>query len=253
MRRLTKEQFVTVAKSVYGDRYDYDDVVYVTSKQKVSVRCNECDTRFNVTPNNHLNPSNYAGCTNCKRSVTAKPRNRSAVRTSTSLPFSEFVTRSTEVHGAEYQYHEDRYDKLTLKTLITHLGCGTSFWQRGTHHVAGQRCPTCFGRCFVSRGETAWLDSINVPVSQRNVWLTLSTGRRVNVDGRCFNTVYEFYGTKIHADPRVHEPDEWSDLHGCYMGEVYASTIEREEQIVADGYELVTMWELDWDARGGKS
>lgn len=237
---------MSAANSIYGDKYDYSKVVYLTSKQKVNIFCNECKTCFSVTPNNHLNPNNYAECTRCRRVTLPRSRNRTSLRTPTSLPFSKFVTRSIEVHGSEYEYHEDSYSKLTSKTSITHVKCGTTFLQRGTHHVSGHRCPTCFSKTFVSRGETSWLNSLNVPISQRNIWLTLTSGRRINVDGIVENTIYEFYGTNIHADPRVHEPNTWSKLHNCYMSEVYTATIERERQIILDGYELVTMWELDW-------
>ncbi len=248
MKKLTTEQFVKLAKAIYGEPYDYSDTKYDGSKKNVKILCKGCQLTFDVTPNNHLNPHNFAGCPRCEKHKVPAPRLRGRQKTKTSLSFADFVARSRLMHGDEYEYDENTYTKLTSKVEILHNKCNTRFLQRGTHHVGGQRCPKCYKRCFVSRKETAWLDLECIPESCRNVWIALSSGRRVNVDALYDNTVYEFYGTKIHADPRVYDPLKWSKLHGRTMGEVHASTLEREAAITTDGYKLVTMWELDWDS-----
>jgi hypothetical protein len=60
------------------------------------------------------------------------------------------------------------------------------------------------------------------------------------------NTVYEFHGTVYHGDPRVCDQKENNYL-GFNYSELYRKTIERENEIKELGYNLVVMWEYDWD------
>jgi len=57
--------------------------------------------------------------------------------------------------------------------------------------------------------------------------------------------VYEYYGSYWHGDPRVYPPERTSANHNRTFGELHRKTLEREAQILALGYKLVTMWELD--------
>lgn len=83
------------------------------------------------------------------------------------------------------------------------------------------------------------------------MWLTLPSKRRVNVDALVGHVVYEFYGTNVHADPRVHSPDKFNALHRKTMGEVHQATLDRERELENAGFTLVTMWELDWETQDG--
>ncbi len=75
-------------------------------------------------------------------------------------------------------------------------------------------------------------------------------GTKYKVDGYCqeTNTIYEFHGDIWHGNPKLFNTDEcchpWSDLTA---GELYQKTIEREEDIKKLGYNLVTIWESDFN------
>ena len=63
------------------------------------------------------------------------------------------------------------------------------------------------------------------------------------------NTVLEFNGSLWHAEPRRYPADQPHPLiAGKTCGEVYRKTLDRDEWIRDQGYTLVTMWEMDWDA-----
>lgn len=62
--KKTLEQFIIDAKSVHGDRYDYSDVNYVGSNDKVIIKC-ESHGNFMQSPSSHLTGS---GCPSCKSS-----------------------------------------------------------------------------------------------------------------------------------------------------------------------------------------
>lgn len=60
-----KEEFVQKAIQCHGNKYNYDEVVYIRSHLKVKIGCVE-HGYFNQSPNNHLNKK--AGCPLCNSS-----------------------------------------------------------------------------------------------------------------------------------------------------------------------------------------
>lgn len=71
---------------------------------------------------------------------------------------------------------------------------------------------------------------------------------KFSFDGYCkeTNTVYEFYGDRWHGNPRVYRPEDLV-VGNKTANELYLRTKWREEQILKAGYNLVTMWEYDFD------
>lgn len=325
MRPLNLLEFIERSKKVHGEHaYSYETVVLINTKTKVTLKCLTCLELFEVTPNNHLNPSNLTGCRRCghkhgavlrslqenkckerqlvkaqylervqarhgenydlseviyskmddriivkcnkhKTYSTPTAKNfltkgackecaKDRLREVNSISFDEFDRRANLIHGIN-RYKRDRssYSMLIAPVHIECLKCNLSFSQRASHHVVGQGCPECNRRCFISKGETEWLDSLHIPNKCRNIWIRLSTGRRVNVDAMVNRVVYEYYGTNIHGDPRKHSSTSWSNLLDKTYGEVYHSTLEREELLRCDGFTVVTMWELDWNSLLNKS
>lgn len=61
------EDFISDARAVFGDRYDYNHVVYVNHHTPVTVTCMKHGD-FEVTPCNHL--SNSSGCPKCGNIVS---------------------------------------------------------------------------------------------------------------------------------------------------------------------------------------
>lgn len=62
MRKLTTEEFISKARLVHGDKYDYSKTKYTTSRQKICVIC-RIHGEFLITPNAHL--SQKQGCRQC--------------------------------------------------------------------------------------------------------------------------------------------------------------------------------------------
>lgn len=60
------------------------------------------------------------------------------------------------------------------------------------------------------------------------------------------NTVYEFYGDFYHGNINLYPRDKQSPLGKTY-GELYNATIERENDIKRAGYNVVSIWEHDYD------
>ncbi len=71
-------------------------------------------------------------------------------------------------------------------------------------------------------------------------------------DGYCAetNTIYEFYGDFWHGNPDTYDPGFYNHIVHDTMGNIYQNTIKREHRIKALGFNLVVMWEDQFDLRG---
>lgn len=65
-KRKTVERFVSEARSIHGDRYDYEKVVYTTNRTNVIISC-KLHGDFNRTPVNHLKGHGCAACNHVGR------------------------------------------------------------------------------------------------------------------------------------------------------------------------------------------
>jgi len=75
----------------------------------------------------------------------------------------------------------------------------------------------------------------------------------IQIDGWCkeTNTAYEFHGDVYHGNPEKYDPEEichpfQKGLEGT-AGYLYEKTMQKEDAIRSRGFNLVTMWESDWD------
>lgn len=61
--KKTKEEFVTNAKAIHGDKYNYDEFEYKNNKVKGKIVCNNCTNSWLIRPDNHIGNKN--GCPSC--------------------------------------------------------------------------------------------------------------------------------------------------------------------------------------------
>jgi hypothetical protein len=113
--RLTTEKFVTRARMVHGDRYDYSKVEYTKNNIKVVIVCPQHGD-FTQRPYGHM--FGY-GCPKC--GGTCK------------LTTEEFIARSRAFHGDRYGYDKVVYVDDNTKVIITCPAHG-DFTQRPHDH-----------------------------------------------------------------------------------------------------------------------
>jgi len=121
--------FVSRAKEVHGDKYDYSKAVYRRRDEKLEIACPKHGP-FMAIPHHHLNG---VGCPNCGSEAGAKKQR---------MPLSVFVKRAREVHGVKYDYSQVKYRRAHEKLEIICPQHG-SFWQSRVNHLNGQGCPQC--------------------------------------------------------------------------------------------------------------
>lgn len=62
--QYSTEEWVKLAKSSHGDKFNYENTVYVNNNTKVEIMCNKHKYIFKVIPNNHRTQK-FGGCKKC--------------------------------------------------------------------------------------------------------------------------------------------------------------------------------------------
>lgn len=120
----TTIQFVSEAKEIHGDKYDYSNTIYVRSDKKVTIKCPKHGYFWQV-PSEHLRGQGCPECAGNKRKTTL-----------------EFIEESKNIHGNKYDYSKAEYINGRTKVCII---CPThgEFWQIAGSHISGFGCPQC--------------------------------------------------------------------------------------------------------------
>ena len=229
-----KEEFVEKAKLIHGDKYDYSNLEYVKDRSKVVITC-KVHGDFTQTARDHLCGN---GCSKCGK-VYKKNTN-------------EYIEDAKKVHGDKYDYSKTIFKTAKDKIIITCKKHG-DFEQEAYCHSIGVGCSKCSIHKKYSTLQIRWLELLsklkNIQIKHaENIGEFSIPNTRYKADGYCkeTNTIYEFHGTIYHGDPRCCNPVDCNYL-GKNYGELYERTIQREEQIRNLGYNLVVMWEHDWN------
>lgn len=162
-------------------------------------------------------------------------------------------------HNDHYDYSKVVYDESTNANSKVTIICPThgEFEQSVASHKKGQGCPSCASNNGgVSFKALTWLEHIATATGihiqhAANGGEYKIPGTSYRVDGFCkeTNTVYEFHGDLFHGnihkfDPKIHN----NPFRKETVGELYQLTIAREADIRNLGYNLVTIWESEYDA-----
>jgi len=125
-RKHTTEEFISLAKAVHGDTFDYSGVIYVSQSVPVRVKCRIHGDFFPI-PKKHIHEK--TGCPRCSR---------------TKASLKDFLDAAAVVHGARYDYSKvvpsRTHDPVTI-ICRTH----GEFSQVYAVHLKGSGCPKCAG------------------------------------------------------------------------------------------------------------
>lgn len=125
----TTEKFISEAKIVHGDRYDYSLVDYQKNKN-IKIICPEHGV-FEQTPTNHLSGK---GCKYC--GGTAK------------MDTVGFIKKAKMIHGDKYDYSQVNYINAITKVKIICPEHG-EFEQIPNNHLSkNQGCYDCLGKIY---------------------------------------------------------------------------------------------------------
>lgn len=128
-QRRSLEDFVSEARKVHGNTYDYTLVEYRGSHVNIQIRCIQHGLFFQ-TPSNHLRKR---GCPVCAQNTRSDKRRMS---------LEDFINKSNVVHNGKYDYSKVVY-RNNIKNIEIICRYHGSFLQRPGHHLQGTGCPEC--------------------------------------------------------------------------------------------------------------
>ncbi len=224
-KNLTNKEFISKAKKIHGNKYDYSNSIYTSSREKVFIKCNLCGTLFNQKANDHLMGK---GCIKCSGKY----------RYST----EEFICKSNKVHPDVYDYSKVNYINSHSKVIIICQRHG-EFLQSPYHHLRGSKCPQCLHK--ISKREMEFLNYLKVPI--RNY--SLPKWKKKYVDGYDpdENIVYEFLGDYWHGNPEIYDGNKTNPDTKLTFNTLLKITFFKMNKVKSLGYNVKYIWENDWN------
>lgn len=130
-RLTTLETFLTQAKEIHGDKYDYSQVEWKNTRIPITIICS-IHGAFNQVPQNHIRQK--CGCRKCGRAIAKAKINKY------NTPC--FIEKAKEMFGEKYDYSKVQCFNATDKVEIIcpHHG---KFKQIANQHLQGHSCPKC--------------------------------------------------------------------------------------------------------------
>lgn len=225
MRKLTTNEFISKAKEMHGDTYNYSKSIYFTAHKKVKIIC--ClHGVFEQTPNNHIYCNK--GCPSC------------AGNKKYTIP--EFIQKANMVHKFKYDYSRSNYigcfDKIIIRCPIH-----GDFIQSPSEHLYGKGCSKCTH--IISGPEIEFLNYYNILT--RNYYLPKWKKKPVDGYDPTTNTIYEFLGDYWHGNLNKYPCEKLHPKRKITYGELNYKTMSNLNKVKSLGYEVKYIWESDWN------
>lgn len=237
----THKQFVDelAALNEIRDRKVYvdDGSTYTDAFTQMTFVC-DLGHKWVTTPSNIINSKHT--CRTCAGKV----------KKSHSQFVQEMKTARPDVSIKEGQTYITAHTKMSFVCEKQHV------WEaRPVDLLLGGGCPHCVKKGY-SRKCVNWLKSIEAQTGcriqhaeQGGEFLIPDTP--FYADGWCreTNTVYEFYGDVYHGNPTLFSEGDRCHPYNKQItaGTLYRRTLEREQQIRDLGYNVVSIWESEYD------
>lgn len=126
---LSQLDFINRAKLVHGDKYDYSNLNFTGTNNKVKIICSE-HGEFEQLCNTHLKGN---GCSKCSFNRIHKSK---------ILNIEDFIIKAKNKHGNKYDYSLVKYINNITKVKIICPEHG-EFEQTPQHHKRGNGCKKC--------------------------------------------------------------------------------------------------------------
>ena len=130
-RLTTLETFLSQAKSIHLDKYDYSKVDWKNTYTNITIIC-PIHGEFTQIPQNHIRLK--CGCSKCGREIAKSKINKYNI--------DYFIENAIKVHGDKYDYSNSQCFNATDKVEIECLVHGM-FSQPANQHLQGHGCSQC--------------------------------------------------------------------------------------------------------------
>lgn len=130
IRDRHKATFVSRARRVHGDAYDYSKTVYKDARSKLTIVCAKHGS-FQQVASSHLRG---IGCPVCGRLKAGASVRATAKK--------DFLAKARRAHGRKYRYDKTMYVRASGMIVVTCPKHG-DFRQTANNHLSGNGCSKC--------------------------------------------------------------------------------------------------------------
>jgi hypothetical protein len=237
---LTINDFIIKCNGIYGNNiYDFTNSKYNGCSEKINIYCNNHKIFFDRLPTKLLNGH---GCYECM-----KERKINNLK----LTLDEFINKSKKIHGYIYDYSQVNYIDYYTNVMIICKKHNIFSIKPQYHLINKTGCPKCSKNNY-SKKQIEWLKYMNIKYDT-NIKHALNDGEvkidKYLIDGFCEknNICFEFNGDLFHGNPKIYDKNHINPLNGIKMGILYEKTIEKENYLINLGYEVISIWESEWN------
>jgi hypothetical protein len=232
--KITNEDFIVNANKIHNNKYDYSEINYKNNHTEIKILCKE-HGYFNQMPLNHLKGNQ---CYKCSGIVKTN---------------DDFIKKSNIIHKNIYNYDKTIYKSTRKKVIIT-CKIHNDFEQSPNDHLNGCGCP----KCSIGNYSKICIEWLNKIMEEENIFIQhaenigekeiIVDNKKIKFDGYCkkTNTVYELNGDFFHGNPKLYNLNDVNPLVKKTFEELYNNTINRENIIKKEGYNLIAIWESEY-------
>ena len=217
MRSITHDEFITCAKSIHGDKYDYSQTKFVNKQTLIKV-CDNTHGTFEILPFKHLLYDGYSKRYLNKYSSEYK---------------KHFIEVCKLVHNNKYDYSKTVYINSETKLLITCPIHG-DFYQLPSSHIYGKGCSKCGDISKVQKQSYTTEQFINKAIEKHGNKYDYSKVNYINSKHQVI------IGCPIHGD-FLQFPDKHLYGYGCRKcADNYTANIRRKttEQFINEAIQI---------------
>ena len=124
---IRKQKVLERAKKIHGDKYDYSRTNFKNTTEKTEIVCSSHGSFWQSLYDHTVRGTDCPGC--------ALENNK--------LSKDDFIKKSQEIHGNQYDYSKVIYETNASMVTIT-CPKHDDFIQRAASHLAGCKCKKCF-------------------------------------------------------------------------------------------------------------
>lgn len=172
--------------------------------------------------------------------------------------FEKLLVRHNQQHSLKTVFLQEGQQYTGFRDPLAFTCAHDHTWMTTPDNIfnGGAGCPFCASSKTFSLMAIEWLQSIeqrdHITIHHRgnNNKEFVIPGTKYTVDEYCSdtNTVYEFHGNYWHGNPRMFSATDINERTKTTFGQLHKATIAKEQKIRELNYNLVVMWEDEYNA-----
>ena len=143
-KNMTTSQFITRAREIHGDKYDYSRSIYTKARKNLIIGCRECGSWFPQTPMSHTHGTKAHGCPDCGRKKAHANRSRESYQLDPLISQDEFIFRLKAIFEGTIDTSMTIFTGVKNDVKIRCVRCDLIYEQNGARLLSGkQGCKEC--------------------------------------------------------------------------------------------------------------